>query len=178
MNVQRYVVSDLVSNTKVLRSGERLLLSGTVYTARDAAHKRIVELIKEKKELPFLLKDSCVYYCGPSAVKHSSYVVVCGPTTSYRMDVFAEMFLEKGAKIFIGKGRRSDTVKNCIKKHEALYLVATGGIAALLSKTVQECELVGFDDLGPEAVYKLVVKDMPLTVAIDADGNDIFCRKN
>ena len=165
---------DLVLNPEILKAGRRILLSGTVYTARDAAHKRIIAMLNSGDATPFNLKNAVIYYCGPSPAKPGAVIGACGPTTSSRMDVFTPKILEEGVKFLIGKGARSEAVVNSIKENGAVYLVATGGAAALLSKTVKKADLIAFEDLGPEAVYKLEVKDMPLIVAVDSTGSNIF----
>jgi len=167
-------IQELLSNIKNIKAGQRVLLSGTIYTARDAAHARIIDLINKEAKLPFGLKNSAIYYCGPAPAKPGEIIGACGPTTSARMDVFTPKMLEAGVKILIGKGARSESVRDSIKKNKAVYMAVTGGVAALLSKTVKSCELIAFEDLGPEAVYKLEVKDMPLIVAVDSEGNNIF----
>jgi fumarate hydratase subunit beta len=165
---------DLVLNPKMLKAGQRILLSGTFYAARDVAHKRIVDMLGSNIEVPFKLKNAAIYYCGPSPAKPDAVIGACGPTTSSRMDAFTPRILKEGVRFLIGKGARSESVVNSIKENSAIYLVATGGVAALLSKTVEKAHLIAFEDLGPEAVYKLEVKDMPLIVAIDSDGSNVF----
>ena len=171
MNIQ-----EIISDTGKLKVGQRILLSGTIYTARDAAHARIVDIINSGGKVPFELEGAAIYYCGPSPAKPGHAIGACGPTTSARMDVFTPKILEKGVKILIGKGVRKDFVVDSIKKHKAVYLAATGGVAALLSKTVKKAGIIAFEDLGPEAVYKLEVEDMPLIVAVDSEGKNIFKR--
>lgn len=170
-------VNELTKNTNIIKTGEKFFLSGTVYTARDAAHKRIIQMIEKGEKLPFDLKNSAVYYCGPSPVKPGKVIGACGPTTSARMDSFTPRMLENGVKILIGKGARSKEVVDSIKNNKALYLVATGGAAALLAKSVIKSELIAFEDLGPEAIYKLEIKDMPLIAAVDGFGNDLFKKE-
>ncbi|MDR0820448.1 MAG: FumA C-terminus/TtdB family hydratase beta subunit [Endomicrobium sp.] len=165
---------DLVLNPKMLKAGQRILLSGTVYTARDAAHKRIIDMLDSGIAVPFNLKNVAIYYCGPSPAKPGAVIGACGPTTSSRMDIFTPRILKEGVKFLIGKGGRSESVVNSIKENSAVYLVATGGVAALLSKTVKKADLIAFEDLGPEAIYKLEVEGMPLIVAIDSDGGNVF----
>ncbi|MDR1695317.1 MAG: Fe-S-containing hydro-lyase [Endomicrobium sp.] len=169
MNIQ-----ELLLNIEDIKAGQRILLSGTIYTARDAAHKRIIDILNKGENAPFELKNSAVYYCGPAPAKPGEIIGACGPTTSARMDVFTPKMLEEGVKILIGKGARSEAVCDSIKKNKAVYMAAAGGVAALLSKTVTSCELIAFEDLGPEAVYKLEVRDMPLIAAVDSNGNDVF----
>jgi fumarate hydratase subunit beta len=152
------------------------LLSGTIYTARDAAHKRIITMLENAEEIPFNLKNSAIYYCGPTPAKPGTIIGACGPTTSSRMDIFTPRILKEGVKLLIGKGARADYVVDSIRDNGAVYLAATGGAAALLSETVKKADLIAFEDFGTEAIYKLEVDDMPLIVAIDANGGNIFSR--
>jgi fumarate hydratase subunit beta len=170
-------VKDLVSKIPQLKAGERVLLSGTVYTARDAAHKRLAELIENGKALPFEMDGAVIYYSGPCPAKPGDIIGSCGPTTSARMDAYTPALLSKGAKAFIGKGPRSEEVREAIKESGAVYFAATGGVAALFSRLVRKAEVVAFPELGPEAVFKLEVIDFPLIVAIDSSGGDVFVRK-
>jgi len=170
----RVDLQDLVLNSKILKAGQKILFSGTIYTARDAAHSRIIEMLDSGKKVPFELKNAAIYYCGPSPAKQDAVIGACGPTTSARMDIFTPRILKEGVRFLIGKGARSKTVVDSIKENSAVYLVATGGVAALLSKTVKRADIVAFEDLGPEAVYKLEVKNMPLIVAIDSFGGAVF----
>jgi len=172
--MKKITIGELLSDIETLKAGQRVFLSGTIYTARDAAHKRIIDILNSGGQRPFEFKNSAIYYCGPSPVKPGSIIGACGPTTSARMDVFTPRLLEAGVKILIGKGARSKEVVDSIVKNKAIYFVATGGAAALLSKTVVKAEIIAFEDLGAEAVYKLEVKDMPLIVAIDSEGNNVF----
>ncbi|MDR1511471.1 MAG: FumA C-terminus/TtdB family hydratase beta subunit [Endomicrobium sp.] len=167
-------LQDLILDSKILKAGQKVLLSGAIYTARDAAHDRIIKMLNCGKKIPFDLKNIAIYHCGPSPVKPGMIIGACGPTTSSRMDGFTPRFLEEGVKFLIGKGARSKVVVDSIEKNNAVYLVATGGVAALLSKTVKKFDLIAFEDLGPEAVYKLEVEDMPLIVAIDSFGDTVF----
>lgn len=157
-----------------LRTGDRVLLSGVIYTARDAAHKRIVSLISEGKALPFDIKDSVVYFAGPTPAKEGLAIGSIGPTTSSRMDCFSPMLLSLGQKAMIGKGNRSDAVINAMKENVAVYFAAVGGAGALYSGCIESCEIIGFEDLGCESVKKLTVKDFPLLVAIDSQGNSLY----
>ena len=165
---------NLIKSTNTLKAGQQIFLSGTIYTARDAAHARLIKILDNSEQPPVELKGAAIYYCGPSPAKPGCVIGACGPTTSARMDDFTPRMLEEGVKILIGKGARKDFVIESIKKNKAVYLVATGGVAALLSKTVKKAEIIAFEDLGPEAIYKLEVEDMPLIVAVDAEGNNIF----
>ncbi|GMO64858.1 MAG: Fe-S-containing hydro-lyase [Endomicrobiia bacterium] len=167
-------LQDLVLDSKILKAGQKILISGTIYTARDAAHDRIVKMLDYDEEIPFKLENVAIYYCGPSPAKPGAIIGACGPTTSSRMDVFTPRLLREGVKFLIGKGVRSKVVVDSIKRNSVVYLVATGGVAALLSKTVKKFNLIAFEDLGPEAVYKLEVEDMPLIVAVDSFGNTVF----
>lgn len=157
-----------------LKAGDNVLLSGYIYTARDAAHKRFIELIKNGKELPFDIKDSVIYYVGPSPTKPGNVIGSAGPTTSYRMDSYTPKLLELGLKGMIGKGKRSPEVIAAMKKNGSVYFVSIGGAAALTAKCVQESTLIAYEDLGSEAVRKLKVKDMPITVVIDSKGNNLY----
>lgn len=157
-----------------LVAGDRVLLSGTVYTARDAAHKRIKELIRTNGELPFELENSIVYYAGPTPEKDGLAIGSIGPTTSSRMDGFAPLMLSKGQKAMIGKGNRNEDVVNAIKKFGAVYFAAIGGAGALYSNCVEDCKVIAFEDLGCESVKELKIKDFPLLVAIDSNGNSLY----
>jgi fumarate hydratase subunit beta len=157
-----------------LRSGDRVLLSGVIYTARDAAHKRFVEALDAGEELPVAMEGQGIYYAGPAPAGPGKPIGPVGPTTSYRMDPYAPILIEQGLKVMIGKGRRSAGVVTAMKKFGAVYLGATGGAAALLARTVKEAEVVAYPDLGPEAVRRLVVEEMPLVVVIDAAGQDLY----
>ena len=164
------------SQAAQLCAGELILLSGTVYTARDAAHKRIFELLDNGEPLPFDLNGAAIYYAGPTPAPEGMPIGSCGPTTSSRMDPFAPRLLDLGLKIMIGKGPRSSEVAEAIRRNGAVYLCAIGGAGALAAQAVRSCEVIAFDDLGCESVKKLEVKDFPLIVAIDAQGNSLFER--
>ena len=157
-----------------LKAGQEFLLSGTIYTARDQAHKRLAEAIKAGKKLPIELKDAIIYYCGPTQTPKGKVIGSCGPTTSSRMDAFTPLLLVKGLKAMIGKGDRSKEVREAIKKHKGIYFITYAGCGALLSKCVKEAKIVAYGDLGPEAILKLEIKDFPLIVAIDANGGSIY----
>jgi len=157
-----------------LKCGEEVLLSGTLYTARDATHKELAHLIMEKKKLPFNLTDAVIYYTGPTPKRADGFFGSCGPTTSSRMDYFTPFLLRKGLGAMIGKGRRTARVRDLIKKHKAVYFLAVGGAGAYLAKKVKSSEIIAFRKLGPEAVYRLEVKNFPLVVGIDSKGKDIF----
>ena len=159
-----------------LKAGDRVLLTGTVYTARDQAHKRMTEAVKEGRELPFDIAGSIIYYVGPSPAPPGRPIGSAGPTTSYRMDPYAPMLLDLGQAAMIGKGPRNEEVKAAIIRNGAVYFAAIGGAAALISKSVKSAEVIAFDDLGAEAVRRLEVEDMPLIVAIDSTGEDLYER--
>lgn len=159
---------------KKLRCGEEVLLSGVVYTARDAAHKKLAHLIMEKKKLPFSLKDAVIYYTGPTPKREDGFFGSCGPTTSSRMDSFTPFLLRKGLGAMIGKGRRTPQVRDLIKKHKAVYFLAIGGAGAYLAKKVKSSKVIAFRELGPEAVYRLELKNFPLVIGIDSQGEDIY----
>jgi len=157
-----------------LKAGEKVFLSGYIYTARDAAHKRFIDTINEGKELPIDIKNQVIYYCGPSPAPPGKPIGSCGPTTSSRMDAYAPKLLSLGLKGMIGKGKRSQAVKDAIKQYQGVYFGATGGAGALLSKAVISSTIIAYEELGPEAVVRLEVKDMPLFVINDIYGNDLY----
>jgi len=159
---------------KDLKAGDSILLSGTIYTARDAAHKRLVELLENGEDLPIDVKDSIIYYVGPTPTKPGMAFGSAGPTTSYRMDAYTPQLLEKGLKGMIGKGLRSGNVIESMKENTAVYFAAIGGAAALIGKCVKASELVAYEDLGAEAIRKLEVVDLPLVVVIDSEGNNLY----
>ena len=156
-----------------LKAGDEVLLSGVTYTARDQAHLRLCELMENKEDLPLDLEGQIIYYCGPAPSRERP-IGSCGPTTSGRMDPFTPKILSLGVKGLIGKGKRSDEVRNSIKKHKAVYFAAPGGAGAYLSTKVRKSEIIAFSDLGPEAIYKLEVEDFPVIVVIDSKGRDIY----
>ena len=157
-----------------LRAGDAVLLSGTVYTARDAAHARLCELLRQGGEPPFPLEGSAVYYVGPTPASPGRPIGAAGPTTSGRMDSFSPMLIERGQLLMIGKGKRSQAVKDAITANGAVYLGALGGAGALMAASVRNARVIAWDDLGCEAVRELTVENMPLTVVIDALGNDLY----
>lgn len=159
---------------KKLRAGDSVLLSGTVYTARDAAHKRICECLNNGEKPPFDLNGSAIYYVGPTPAHDGCCIGSAGPTTSGRMDAYSPRLLDAGLKIMIGKGDRSGEVVQSMIRNGAVYLAAIGGAGALMAASIEEAELVCWEDLGCEAVRRLTVKDMPLTVAVDSEGNDLY----
>ena len=157
-----------------LKIGDRVLINGVIYTGRDAAHRRLFDLLKSGKDLPFDLRGQVIYYVGPTPAKPGQVIGSAGPTTSYRMDAFAPALIEKGLKGMIGKGMRSDQVKEAMKRHKAVYFATTGGAGALLAKRVKKAEVVAYDDLGPEAIRRLEVEDLPVIVVNDVEGNDLY----
>ena len=157
-----------------LRAGDEVLLTGTILTARDAAHKRLSDSLKKGKKVPLNLKDAMIYYCGPTPPGPGRAIGSCGPTTSSRMDTFTPDLIRLGLGGMIGKGDRSDEVISAIKRHKCVYFLAIGGIGALLSTKVKSAKVILYNDLGPEAIYKLKVKDFPLTVGIDSKGRDLY----
>ena len=166
--------SELKARSAEFRCGDKIMLTGYVYTARDAAHKRFAALLDEGKELPIPLKDAVIYYAGPTPAPQGRPIGSCGPTTSGRMDRFAPRLLDLGLGGMIGKGERSQEVVDAIVRNKAIYLCAIGGAGALACNCIKSCEVVAFDDLGCESVKKLYVEDFPLIVADDCEGNDIF----
>lgn len=169
-------VNQLREYTKRLRAGDRIVLSGRVYTSRDAAHKRITEAIENGKALPYDLKDAVIYYAGPTPAPEGLDVGSCGPTTSSRMDVFAPLLLNKGVVAMVGKGERNKAVCDAIVRNNAVYLCAIGGAGALASKCIKSCKVIAYDDLGCESVKELMFENFPLTVAVDCSGGNIFER--
>ncbi|MBE0479284.1 Fe-S-containing hydro-lyase, partial [Candidatus Aerophobetes bacterium] len=157
-----------------LKIGDKVLLSGIIYTARDAAHKRLVETLKEGKTLPFDPKGQIIYYVGPAPARQGKVIGPAGPTTSYRMDPYAIFLLDAGIKGMIGKGSRSAQVKDAMVKYRAVYFAATGGAAALLSEQIKKAELIAYEDLGTEAIRKLKVEDFPVIVVNDVRGKDLY----
>ncbi len=154
--------------------GDRVLISGVIYTARDAAHKRLVDLLAAGQKLPVDLKGQVLYYVGPSPARPGRVIGAAGPTTSYRMDSYAPTLLQQGLKAMIGKGQRSVEVIAAMKEHKAVYLGATGGAGALISQCVKDAQVVAFPELGPEAVHRLVVEDLPTIVINDCQGRDLY----
>ena len=157
-----------------LKAGDSVKITGNIYTGRDAAHKRLYELIKEGKDLPFPLDGQIIYYVGPAPAKPGYACGPAGPTTSYRMDPYAPALLEKGLKGMIGKGLRSKEVIESMKKNKAVYFAAVGGAAALIAKTIKKSEVIAYPDLGAEAIHRYYVEDFPAIVCIDAHGNDLY----
>lgn len=159
---------------KALKAGDIVLISGIIYTGRDAAHKRLCEALDEGKELPFDLEDQIIYYVGPTPTKPGHTFGSAGPTTSYRMDAYAPRLIKLGLRGMIGKGYRGEEVKRSIVENTGVYFAAIGGLGATIGKSVVESEVIAYDDLGAEAIRKLLVKDFPVTVIIDSEGNDLY----
>lgn len=157
-----------------LKAGDRVLLSGVIYTARDAAHKRLIELLDKGEKLPFDVKGELIYYVGPTPAKPGFVIGSAGPTTSGRMDAYTPRLLSLGLKGTIGKGQRSQEVIEAMKKHKAIYMAAVGGAAAVIAKTIKKAEVVAYEDLGAEAIRRLTVEDFPAIVVNDIYGGDLF----
>ncbi len=161
-------------DVRKLVAGDKVSLSGIVYTARDAAHKRLVELLEKGEGLPMSLEGQIIYYVGPAPTPPGKAIGSAGPTTSYRMDPYTPALIENGLRGMIGKGERSDKVVDAMKKHGAVYFAATGGAAALISKRITAAEVIAYEDLGAEAIRELTVEDFPVIVAQDASGGNIY----
>ena len=159
---------------RTLRSGDSVLLSGVIYTARDAAHKRLCELVEQGKPLPLDVKDSVIYFVGPTPARPGQVIGSAGPTTSYRMDAYSPIMIQQGQTGMIGKGKRSPEVIAAMKEHGAVYFGAIGGCGALLSKCIKKAEVIAYEDLGAEAIRRLEVEDFPVIVIIDSEGNNLY----
>lgn len=157
-----------------LKAGDIVLLTGIIYTARDAAHKRMVEMLKKGQPLPFEISNSVIYYVGPTPEKPGNPIGSAGPTTSYRMDAYAPTLLDLGETGMIGKGQRSQEVKDAVLRNGAVYFAAIGGAGALMAQRVEHAEIIAFEDLGAEAVRKLEVRNFPVTVVLDSKGGDLY----
>jgi fumarate hydratase subunit beta len=162
------------SNISALKAGDMVLLSGVVYTARDAAHKRLAELIRKGKKLPIPVRGQALYYTGPTPAPKGRAIGSCGPTTSSRMDEFTPILLKAGLKAMIGKGNRSAEVAKAIRKYKAVYFLALAGCGALLSRYVKKAEVIAYKDLGTEAIRRLEIRDFPVIVGVDSKGTNIF----
>lgn len=160
--------------TKDLKSGDYVYINGTIYVARDAAHKRLMEVLDKGEELPFPIKDATIYYMGPSPAREGRPIGSAGPTTASRMDKYAPRLLDMGQKAMIGKGKRTQEVINAVVRNKAVYFAAVGGAGALLSKCIKKSELVCYGDLGAEAILKLEVEDFPVIVVVDSEGNNLY----
>ena len=159
---------------RTLKSGDSVLLSGVIYTARDAAHKRLCELVAAGKELPLDMQGATIYYVGPTPAKEGQPIGSAGPTTSYRMDAYSPTLIAQGETGMIGKGKRGPEVVAAMKEHGAVYFGAIGGCGALLSKCVKKAEVIAYEDLGAEAIRRLEIEDLPVTVIIDSEGNNLY----
>jgi len=170
------VITTPLSNTDVedLRAGDTVKITGVIYTARDAAHKRLVDLLDQGKELPFDINGQIIYYVGPAPAKPGQAIGSAGPTTSYRMDPYAPRLIEAGQKGMIGKGEMGLEVVEAMKKHKAVYFAAVGGAGALIAKSIKKSEIVAYEDLGAEAIRRLEVEDFPAVVAQDAHGGNFY----
>lgn len=157
-----------------LKAGDMVYISGTIYTARDAAHKKMCEMIKDGAQMPFDFTGAVVYYAGPCPAKPGKPIGSVGPTTSGRMDLYSPMLIEKGLKVMIGKGLRSQEVIDSIVKYSGVYFAAIGGAAALMAQSVESAQVIAFDELGTEAVRRLEVRNLPVIVAIDSKGNNMY----
>ncbi len=166
------------ADVEQLKSGDVVFISGHIYTARDAAHKRLVEALDAGNTLPFDLKGALIYYVGPSPAPPGRPIGAAGPTTSYRMDTYAPRLHSLGLKGSIGKGKRNDAVKAALREHKAVYLGATGGAGALLSQRITDAKVIAYEDLGPEAIRELTVKDFPLLVINDCHGGELYVKPN
>jgi fumarate hydratase subunit beta len=165
------LTDEIVEN---LKAGDKVSFYGTLYTARDTAHKRLVEAMDRNESLPFDLEGQVIYYVGPSPAKPGKVIGSAGPTTSYRMDPYAERLMEQGVKGMIGKGKRSQEVVEAIKKHKCVYFAAVGGAAALIAESIKAVEIIAYEDLGPEAIRKLEVENFQAIVINDVNGNDLY----
>lgn len=172
----RIDASELKARATELKAGMKVLVSGTVYTSRDAAHKRIMAMIEKGEKLPYEIENAVIYYAGPTPAPEGKPIGSCGPTTSSRMDRFAPRLLDMGLAAMIGKGERSQEVRDAIVRNKAVYLCAVGGAGALACNCIKSCEVIAFEDLGCESVKKLYIQDFPLIVANDCSGGDIFER--
>ncbi|MBQ9832187.1 MAG: Fe-S-containing hydro-lyase [Clostridia bacterium] len=157
-----------------IKAGDTVYISGTIYTARDAAHKRLCELVSQGKELPFDVKDAIIYYVGPTPPKPGMAIGSAGPTTSYRMDAYAPTLMDMGLRGMIGKGKRNEEVISSIKKNKAVYFAAIGGAGALLSSCIKTAEVIAYEDLGAEAIRKLTVENLPVVAVIDTMGTNLY----
>jgi len=159
-----------------LRAGDKVLITGVMYTARDAAHKRLIDLLNAGKELPVDLKGQIIYYVGPTPERPGQVIGSAGPTTSGRMDAYTPRLIELGLKGMVGKGARGKEVLDAIKKHKAVYMAAVGGAAALIRRSIKKAEIIAYEDLGPEAIRRLEVVDFPAIVVNDVYGGDLFLQ--
>lgn len=173
--MNKYIQAPITENDIIdLKIGDSVLISGTIYVARDAAHKRMQEMLDVNEKLPFELENNLIYYMGPSPAREGRPIGSAGPTTSSRMDKYAPALLDLGLKGMIGKGKRSKEVKEAVIRNKAVYFAAIGGAGALLSKAIIKSDIIAFEDLGAEAILKLEIKDFPVIVVMDSKGNDLY----
>ena len=173
--MERHISAPLDEKTaRELKSGDYVYITGTIYTARDAAHKRMYEALGRNEELPFDVENNIIYYMGPSPAREGRPIGSAGPTTASRMDKYTPLLLDLGLRGMIGKGKRRQEVKDSMVKNGAVYFAAIGGAGALLSKCIKESEVIAYDDLGTEAIRMLQVEDFPVIVVIDSEGNDLY----
>lgn len=171
--IKRVSVCDLILSPESFSAGDKILLSGKVYTARDAAHKKLIEILNKGEKPPIELQNAAIYYAGPTEARPPMPSGSMGPTTSSRMDPFAPTLMEHGVKLMIGKGERSEEVRQAIIKHKGLYLLAVGGAGAIAAKCIESLKIVAFSELGTESIKEITLKDFPLFVGIDSNGNKI-----
>lgn len=173
--MDRYITTPLTTDkVEQLKAGDYVYITGTIYTARDAAHKRMYDTMKEGKSIPFDLSENIVYYLGPTPEREGQVIGSAGPTTSSRMDKYTPLLLDNGMKGMIGKGKRNKEVIDSMIKNRAVYFAAVGGAGALLSKRIKASKVIAYDDLGTEAIRELYVEDFPVIVVIDSDGNNLY----
>lgn len=173
--MEKYIKTPLDEATiKEIKAGDFVYITGTIYTARDAAHKRMYEAVQDNKELPFDVTNNIIYYLGPTPAREGQVIGSAGPTTSSRMDKYTPTLLDKGLKGMIGKGRRNNEVKESIIKNKAIYFAAIGGVGALLSKSIKSSKVIAYDDLGTEAIRELYVENFPVIAVIDCEGTDQY----
>lgn len=173
--MEKYITTPVTEKKTIdLQSGDYVYITGTIYVARDAAHKRIIEALENKKELPFDIKDSTIYYMGPSPAREGRAIGSAGPTTASRMDKYTPALLDLGLKAMIGKGKRSREVIDAIVRNKAVYFAAVGGAGALLSKCIKKSEIVCYEDLGAEAIRRIEVENFPVITVIDRNGNNLY----
>ncbi len=173
--MDKYIETPLTKEkVKELQAGDYVYITGTIYTARDAAHKRMIEELKKGKEIPFQVENQIIYYLGPTPNREGQVIGSAGPTTSSRMDKYSPTLLDKGLTGMIGKGKRSEDVISSMKENTAVYFAAVGGAGALLSQCIKESEVIAYDDLGTEAIRKLDVENLPVITVIDCEGNNLY----
>lgn len=173
--MDKYITTPITADiTQSLKAGDYVFITGTIYVARDAAHKRMIEALEQGENLPINIKDAAIYYMGPSPAREGRPIGSAGPTTASRMDKYAPTLLDLGEKAMIGKGKRTKEVIDAIVRNQAVYFAAIGGAGALLSKCITKSEIVCYEDLGAEAIRKIEVKDFPVIVVIDSDGNNLY----